>query len=102
MKIKYNGFKYLAYADYNEGEERWLPFWNQNDAAALFGKLDIDKETDIDDKIAYFQNCGTFYTKLMSNGSGESYQTACSAAWPNPNCNHCGGLGLGATINLRF
>lgn len=94
MKVKFDGQKYYALADYSG---IWYPFWRQGDASILFGKLEIGTEISVDDKIAYLQNCGTGYTV---NGRHGPYQSPCSSAYPNPNCGHCGGLGLGATINV--
>lgn len=96
MKVKYENDKYWALAEYKEPAV-WYPFWDQQDAKSLFRIIHPGEIIEmLSSSKVYFSNCGQGYTV---NGKHGSYQLPCSAAWPNSNCLHCGGLGLGATIS---
>jgi hypothetical protein len=86
MKVKFDGYRYLAYDEGDPGVRagRWIPFWpNQmGKAAVAIGDTEIEKEHEIEG--VYLSNCGGPKT--------------CSALWPNPNCPECGGIGVGATF----
>lgn len=96
MKVKFDGWKYLALADYSG---LWYPFWDHTQGKASIelknkiGPMEVGKEYDIEDDRIYFQNCGTGFRIGDSNS-----MTPCSGLWPNPSCGVCGGLGLGATF----